>query len=217
MSNVGNRESMSWPLFKNRFWTGNSTCTFPWVMSKVGIPPALSWSMGQKHHQHTHTVATRSEVEEHRQQNNNKASALAFFQDPHQTQYKRKNLYVLLSWISSGSNEEAGMTKQQRLPWDLPDSWSNPRCCPEKIFVGRPHKPTTTILNSFQKPKRLDVIKDNTRERFLGYSRKRFNIKTSPYWLVLDLIYKTKCKSVLEKEKVGKSKQANNINGSGRE
>ena len=66
-------------FFKNRFWTGNSTCTFPWVMSKVGIPPALSWSMGQKHHQHTHTVATRSEVEEHRQQNNNKASALAFF------------------------------------------------------------------------------------------------------------------------------------------
>ena len=143
--------------------------------------------------------------------------SISFFQDPHQTQYKRKNLYVLLSWISSGSNEEAGMTKQQRLPWDLPDSWSNPRCCPEKIFVGRPHKPTTTILNSFQKPKRLDVIKDNTRERFLGYSRKRFNIKTSPYWLVLDLIYKTKCKSVLEKEKVGKSKQANNINGSGRE
>ena len=90
MSNVGNRESMSWPLFKNRYWTGNSTCALPWVMSKVGIPPALSWSMGQKHHQHTHTVATRSEVEEHRQQNNNKASALAFSRSASQNKTKEK-------------------------------------------------------------------------------------------------------------------------------
>ena len=29
---------------------------------------------------------------------------------------KRKNLYVLYSWISIGSNEEAGMTEQQRVP-----------------------------------------------------------------------------------------------------
>ena len=103
---------------------------------------------------------------------------------------KRKNLYVLLSWISSSSNEEAGMTEQQRVPWDLNDSWSNPRCWREQIFVGRPNQPTATVLNTLQKPRRLDVMKDNTRERFSGYSRKRFNIKTSPYWLVLDLIYK---------------------------
>ena len=153
MSNVESADSVGM-FSKNRYWTGNSSCTFPWVMSKVGITPSLFWSMGKKHHQHTHTVATRSEVEEHRQQNNNKASALAFSRSASQNRTKEKiTMYCMYSWISSGSNEEAGMTKQQRVPWDLTDSWSNPQCCREKIFIGPPNQPTTTILNTLQKPK----------------------------------------------------------------
>jgi len=62
----------------------------------------------------------RSEVEEHRQQNNNKASALAFSRSASQNRTKtKKNTILLYSWISSGSNGEAGMTEQQRLPWEL--------------------------------------------------------------------------------------------------
>ena len=42
--------------------------------------------------------------------------SISFFEICITKQNKRKNHYVLYSWISSSSNEEAGMTKQQRLP-----------------------------------------------------------------------------------------------------